>query len=199
MKRTALWALGAAALAAAPLQAQPEWTTNDPVLRAIWEEGTHRSRLEPLAQALLDSLGPRLTASPGMEAAQDWVVRTYGQWGITARNERYGTWRGWRRGYTHVDLLTPRVRTLESMMLAWSPGTTAPVEAGVVVLPDVADSIAFRAWLPSVRGRFVMISFPPPTCRPDENWQKWAVAADWERFRQQRADAAQAWTQRVAR
>ena len=199
MKRLALWAMGAAALAAAPLNAQPEWATNDPVLRGIWQEGTQRSQLEPMAQTLMDSLGPRLTASPGMFAAQDWVVRKYGEWGITARNEPYGTWRGWRRGYTHVDLLTPRVRTLEAMMLAWSPGTTAPVEAGVVVLPDVADSAAFRAWLPNARGKLVMISFPPPTCRPDENWQRWAVAADWERFRQQRADAAQAWTQRVAR
>ena len=45
----------------------------DRVLRAIWEEGTHRSQLEPLAQALLDSIGPRLTASPGMMAAQDWL------------------------------------------------------------------------------------------------------------------------------
>src|SRR5687768_15998801 len=113
MQKIARWSLAAAALAAAPLPAQ-EWTTNDPVLRAIWEEGTQRSQLEPLAQALMDSLGPRLTASPGMMAAQDWLVHTYGQWGIQARNERYGTWRGWRRGYTHVDLLTPRVRTLEA-------------------------------------------------------------------------------------
>jgi carboxypeptidase Q len=199
MKRTALWAMGAAVLAAAPLHAQPEWNTNDRVLRAIWDEGTQRSQLEPLAQALMDSLGPRLTASPGMEAAQDWVVRTYGGWGITARKEPYGTWRGWRRGYTHVDLLTPRVRTLEAQMLAWSPGTTAPVEGGVIVLPDVADSVAFRAWLPQVRGRFVMISFPPPTCRPNDNWERWAVPADWARFRTERDSAAARWTQRVAR
>jgi carboxypeptidase Q len=199
MKQLAWLVIGAAALAAAPLHAQPEWTTNDPVLRGIWEEGTQRSRLEPLAQALLDSLGPRLTASPGMFAAQDWAVRRYAEWGITARNERYGTWRGWRRGYTHVDLLTPRVRTLEAMMLAWSPGTTAPVEAGVVILPDVADSLAFRAWLPNARGKLVMISYPPPTCRPDENWQRWAVAADWQRFMEQRTAAAQGWTQRVTR
>src|SRR5688500_254874 len=126
MKRTALFALGAALLAA-PVGAQ-EWTTSDPVLRAIWEEATQRSQLEPLAQALLDSLGPRLTGSPEQAAAQNWLIEQYGRWGIQARNEQYGTWRGWRRGYTHVDLLSPRVRTLEAMMLAWSPGTTAPVE-----------------------------------------------------------------------
>src|SRR5688572_31225163 len=198
MKRFATFALGAAALAAAPAAAQ-EWTTNDPVLRAIWEEGTQRSQLERLAQTLTDSLGPRLTGSPGQAAAQQWVLQTYGQWGIQARNEPYGTWRGWQRGYTHVDLLTPRVRTLEAMMLAWSPGTTAPVEGGVVALPDLADSTAFRAWLPSVAGKFVMISFPQPTCRPDENWQRWAAAGDFDRMRAARTAAQEAWTQRVAR
>jgi carboxypeptidase Q len=198
MKRLATLALAAAALAAVPAAAQ-EWTTSDPVLRAIWDEGTQRSQLERLAQTLTDSLGPRLTGSPGQLAAQRWVVRTYSDWGIQARNEPYGTWRGWQRGYTHVDLLTPRVRTLEAMMLAWSPGTTAPVEGGVVVLPDLADSVAFRAWLPSVAGKFVMISFPPPTCRPDENWQRWAVPAEYERMRAARTAAVEAWNARVAR
>src|SRR5687767_7161455 len=68
MKKLAWFAMGAA-LAAGPAAAQ-EWQTNDPVLRAIWEEGTQRSQLEPMAQALMDSLGPRLTGSPGQAAAQ---------------------------------------------------------------------------------------------------------------------------------
>ncbi len=46
--------------------------TDDPVLQAIWDEAMNNSELESLAQALLDSIGPRLTASPGIEAAQDW-------------------------------------------------------------------------------------------------------------------------------
>ena len=199
MKRT-LFALAGAVLAAAPAAAQAEWTTPDPVLRAIWEEGTTRSQLERLAHALTDSLGPRLTGTPQTEAAQDWLVRTYAGWGIPARQERYGTWRGWDRGHTHVDLLTPRVRTLEGMMLAWSPGTGGrPVTGEVVVLPDLADSAAFAAWLPSARGRFVAISMPQPTCCPDDNWQRWAIAADFERMREDRTAAARAWTERVQR
>jgi hypothetical protein len=50
-----------------------------------------------------------------------------------------------------------------------------------------------------VRGKFVMISFPQPTCRPDDNWQRWAVPADLERVRAERTAAVQAWTQRVQR
>ena len=73
MRRTIRLLVTAAAVGA-PLQGQ-SLATDDPVLRAIWREATGNSHLEPLAQALLDSIGPRLTGSPGMERAQDWAVR----------------------------------------------------------------------------------------------------------------------------
>src|SRR5690349_7084338 len=99
------------------------FVVENPILRRIWALGMDSSHTESLAQTLFDSLGPRLTGSPGMEAAQDWAVRTYQAWGLEARKEQYGTWRGWRRGITHIDLLAPRVRSLEGTMLAWCPGT----------------------------------------------------------------------------
>ncbi|HEX6314481.1 MAG TPA: hypothetical protein VFZ73_06455, partial [Gemmatimonadaceae bacterium] len=40
-----------------------QFTTPDPVVRAIWNEGMDRSHLPQLAQALLDSIGPRLTGT----------------------------------------------------------------------------------------------------------------------------------------
>ena len=106
---------------ASPALAQT-FAVDDPVLRRIWTEGMENSQAARLAQALLDSIGPRLTGSPGQKAANDWAVAMYTRWGIPARNEQYGTWRGWRRGITHADLISPRVRTLEATMLAWRPG-----------------------------------------------------------------------------
>ncbi len=181
-----------------PLLAQA-FPTDDPVIREIWREGMEHSQLYPLAQALLDSIGPRLTGSPGQRAANEWVAATYRSWGIEARNEQYGTWRGWRRGITHVDLVRPRVRTLEATMLAWSPGTRGRVEAEVVVLGDVADSAAFAAWLPAVRGKFVLASFPEPTCRPDDHWQPWATPASFARMEAERDSARAAWDARLRR
>jgi len=69
--------------------------TEDPVLQGIWDQAIDNSHFESLAQSLLDSIGPRLTASPGMEMAQDWAVQVLRSWGIEARTERYGTWEGW--------------------------------------------------------------------------------------------------------
>jgi hypothetical protein len=200
MKRLALAALVALpALAAHPAAAQ-SFPTDDPVIRRIWAEGMEQgSQAYRLAQTLLDSIGPRLTGSPGHQNAIEWALGLYRSWGIPARTEQYGTWRSWRRGRTHVDLIAPRFRTLEGTMLAWSPGTRGPVEGDVVLLPDVADSAALSAWLPQARGRFVAISFAQPTCRPDESWQQLARAATVERMQAERDQARRAWQTRVQR
>ncbi len=177
------------------------FATDDAVLRRIWSLGMDSSWAERLAQVLLDSLGPRLSGTPGMEAAQRWAVTMYQSWGVTARQEQYGTWRGWRRGRTHIDLVQPRVRSLEAMMLAWSPGTPngRPVRGEVVTLPDVPDTSAFNTWLRSVRGKFVAVSFAQPSCRPDTNWAVWATRETLDRMRAARTAAQQAWNQRVQR
>jgi len=174
---------------------------DNPVLRRIWALETDSSQLPRLAQQLLDSIGPRLTASPGMTAAQNWLIATYTGWGITARKEQYGTWRSWRRGTTHIDLVAPRARTLEGTMLAWSPPTprSRPVRAPVVILPDFADSAAFGAWLPQAKGKFVLISFAQPNCRPDDSWEKWATQATADSIKARRAAAQQAYQQRLQR
>jgi len=189
-----------ATLTTAQFGQQPTgFATEDPVLRRIWALETDSSQFPRLAQQLMDSLGPRLTASPGMNAAQDWLIATYTGWGITARKERYGTWRSWRRGTTHIDLVSPRVRTLEGMMLAWSPGTpkARAVRAPAVILPDVADSAAFAAWLPQAKGKFVLISFAQPTCRADDSWEKWATPSSFDSLKARRTAAQQAWQQRL--
>jgi len=188
--------LTTALLLAAPLNAQT-FPTDDAVIRNVWAEGMERSQVERLAQVLLDSLGPRLTGTPGSEAASDWVMRTYGSWGIEARQERYGTWRGWRRGVTHVDLVEPRVRTLEATMLAWSPGTDGPVTAPAVVVPLLSGAAEVERFFADARGKLVLLSFAEPTCRPGENWEEFATEASLERMRARRTEAERAWGARL--
>ena len=150
--------------------------TDDQTLMRLWRLGMDSSQVQRLAQVLLDSVGPRLTASPGYRSAADWVVKTYQAWGIEARKESYGTWRGWRRGVSHIDLVEPRVRSLEGTMLAWSPGTRGrPVRAEAIVLPSFRDSTEFVQWLPAVKGKIVLVSPAWPTCRPSEDWVRWAT------------------------
>ena len=174
---------------ATPALAQT-WAVEDPVLRNIWNVGTNQSQVMRIAQTLLDSIGPRLTGTPGYDRAADWAVQTLNGWGVDARKEQYGTWNGWRRGITHIDLISPRVRSLEGTMLAWSPGTGGePVEAEVAVLPEMSFSGQWRTFLATVEGKWVMLSFPQPTCRPDEQWVESALDDTALRMTQERLQA----------
>ncbi len=149
---------------------------SDPVIRRIWEEGMTRSQAMTLAQQFLDPLGQRLTGSPQSDASQDWIMRQYAGWGITARKERYGTWAGWERGVTHVDLISPRVRSLEATALAYSPGMRRPAEGEVVTYPAGLNTPeAFEAWLPNVKGKFFLMSVPRLSCRSPGQWAQFAT------------------------
>src|SRR5688572_3386478 len=128
-RRAPAIALVVLTVAVAVPSAAQRFPTADPVIKRIWDEGmTDRSQAGALAQALMDSIGPRLTASRGHDSAVEWLLSLYQRWGVPARKEQYGTWLAWQREYTHLDLIAPRNRTLEGIILAWSPGTKGPVE-----------------------------------------------------------------------
>jgi hypothetical protein len=177
----------------APLAAQ-----DDPVLKRMWSIGMDSSHTWDLSQALFDSIGPRLTGTPQGNSASDWVIGMYKSWGIDARREQYGTWRGWRRGVSHIDLIKPRVRTLEATTLGFSPGTNGKNVIGTtVILPMVADSNEFVKWLPAVKGKFVLISAAYPTCRPEEEWQAMATPASKARMDTTIVKLVNDWTTRI--
>ena len=181
---------------ASPLHGQ-DFPTDDPIIRQIWEEGMERSEVYPLGQALLDSIGPRLTGTPGLDHAHEWLVRLYRSWGIEAENETYGTWKGWERGITHVDLTSPRVRTLDATLLSWSPGTGGAVEGAVVGLPAAGESI--EAWKRSIRGSFVLGSPPELSCRPIDRWEEFADEDTYDAFVAAREAALDEWSARFTR
>src|SRR3954471_6757102 len=166
----------AAILLAAPLAAQ-DIPTGDTIIRKIYDEGMHRSQAYRFGQALMDSVGPRLTGSPQARSANDWIIKTYAAMGVSAKNDQWGTWRDWTRGLSRAELITPRLKSLEGIVVPYSPGLPATgVTAEVVTLPSVAetkDSAGFAAWARSTKGKIVLTSFPQPTCRPDSAWAFW--------------------------
>ena len=174
--------------------------TDTLLIRKIVKEATNNSQLEKLAHELIDGIGPRLVGTPQMQQANEWAVAKYKSWGVNARNEKWGEWRGWERGISHIDMVYPRVRTLEGTQLAWSPSTGGKtITADLVIIPDLADSSAFRAWLPAVKGKFVLMSMNQPTGRPDYNWQEFATKQSFANMQAARNLQIQGWQRRVAR
>ncbi|MFT5438131.1 MAG: carboxypeptidase Q [Ulvibacter sp.] len=172
------------------LQAQEK----DPVIDNIIKEATENSQLELLGYELMDKIGPRLVGTPQMKMANDWAVNKYSSWGIPAKNEKWGEWRGWERGITHIDMVHPRLQSLDGTQLAWNPSTSSEgVTAELITLPMVKDSLAFDTWLPNVKGKLVMISMKEPTGRPDYNWEEFATEESFEKMKKDRMEQSTAW------
>ncbi|MEQ9375449.1 MAG: M20/M25/M40 family metallo-hydrolase [Imperialibacter sp.] len=180
------------------LVAQVVVAQDDAIVDKIVAEGTDNSQLEVLGHQLMDVIGPRLVGTPQMKAANDWAVKTYAGWGITAENEEWGKWKGWERGITHIDMVSPRVATLHGTQLAWSPPTPKKgTTAGLITLPEVADAEAFTKWLPSVKGKFVMVSMLEPTGRPDYNWEEFATEESFGKMKKEREVQTDKWNQNI--
>lgn len=184
--------LGLLVFVSLQLQAQ------NPVIDAIIKEANENSKLEVLAHEIMDGVGPRLVGSPQMQKAHDLAVSTYQSWGIPARNEKWGEWKGWERGITHIDMIAPWTRSLAGTQLAWSPASPKGGAAGeVVVLPEFIDSVAFQKWLPTVKGKYVMISAPQNTGRPDYNWDEHGTKESIEKIRAERTKITEGWNKRL--
>lgn len=173
--------------------------TKEEIIESIINEANDNSLLEQLGYELLDEIGPRLVGTPEMMKAHNWAVAKFNEWGIEAENQQFGEWRGWERGITHIDMLKPRVKSLEGMQLAWNPGTSKKgVTAEVITLPkNIQDSVSFARWLPSVKGKLVLVSMPQPTGRPDYNWEEFATPESFEKMKEERIAQMTAWNENI--
>lgn len=179
-------ALTAAALAAiAPAPAAQERLDAD-VLWKIRREATERSEIMATLHVLTDLYGPRLTGSPNLRRASEWVVRRTTEWGLV--NAHLDPWDfghpGWLNERASVHVVAPVQDALVVEVLAWTPGTNGPVRgrALLVTPPDRPTQEELDAFFDAVRttvkGRVVLVGapaavpfrlVPPPKRREDED------------------------------
>ena len=170
----------------------------DSVIIKMWEEGWTNGQAGKLMQVLADSIGQRLTGSPNAERASAWVMKMYNEWGISTRRHQYGTWNSYRRGINHIDLIQPRVRTLEGTMLSWSPGTgNRPIEGEAIVLPQLTTIEQFADWVPNARGKWVLLSAPRISCRMPAQWSEFGLPESSQRMNQEQSALQTDYNQRV--
>ena len=134
----------------------------------IREEGLHRSQVMDTARQLTDVLGPRLTGSPQMKAANDWTRQRLEEWGLSkAHLESYPFGRGWSFSRTAVHMLKPQQGPLHALPRAYTPGTPGPVRGPAVIakLEKDADLETFRGKL---AGKIVLLEDPHDLSKPDE-------------------------------
>lgn len=172
--------------------------TKDEVVKNIIKEANENSQLKKLGHELMDVVGPRLVGTPQMKKANDWAVAKYKSWGIAAKNEKWGEWRGWERGITHIDMVYPRIQSLKGTQLAWNPSTSDKgVTAELVIMPTFNSKADFETWAKTVKGKLVMISMHQPTGRPNYNWEEFATKKSFEKMKKERAAQTKAWRENI--
>jgi carboxypeptidase Q len=108
----------------------------------IRQEGFHRSKVMDLASELMDGIGPRVTGSPNMKAANDWARAKFESWGLAnAHLESWGPFgRGWTWEGCSVRMLSPDTTQFIAIPQAWTPGTGGPIRAKAVRVNVTAAS-----------------------------------------------------------
>lgn len=161
----------------------------NPIVQSFVNEVNTNSQLEGMAYELLDGVGPRLVGTPEMLAANEWTAAKLRSWDIEANLQQFGTWKGWQRGITHVDMTYPRTKSLSATQLAWSPATKKAVEAEVVILPKASSKAEFDKWLPSVKGKIVLMAQYQKIGRSNEQIKEFATPELYEKLKAEKEKA----------
>ncbi|RQO33816.1 peptidase M28 [Chryseobacterium sp. KBW03] len=197
MRINRFFAVPAVVLAAqfswAQVKVDPKERLN-PIVKSFVDEVNNNSQLENLAYELLDGIGPRLVGTPEMLAANEWSAGKLRSWGVDANLQQFGTWKGWQRGTTHVDMTYPRMKSLSATQLAWSPATKKAIEAEVIILPKVSSKAEFDQWLPSVKGKIVLMAQYQKIGRSDEQIKEFATPELYEKLKAEKDQAAKDFT-----
>src|SRR5262245_37197237 len=94
----------------------------------IRDEGLTRSQVMDHVSWLSDVYGPRLTGSPAILQASDWVIKKVTDWGLTnAHRELWKFGKGWSLVRFSAHLIEPQVQPLIGFPIEWSAGTKGTV------------------------------------------------------------------------
>jgi len=83
---------------------------------------------------LSTQIGPRLTGSPQMQAASDWTLKRFHDYGLDAHLETTQIAHSWQRGADTAAIVSPITRSIEIRSFGWTKPTNGPVTGPVVFI-----------------------------------------------------------------
>lgn len=133
----------------------------------IREEGLRHSQVMETVRHLTDVLGPRLTGSPQLKAANEWTRQRLADWGLReASLDPYPFGRGWSFSRAAVHMVRPHQTPLSALPKAYTPGTAGPVR-GTVMVAKLSKEEDFAAWRGKLAGKIVLLDEPVDLVNPD--------------------------------
>jgi len=126
------------------------------VVNRIKTEAFEHSKVMDHMFYLTDVHGPRLTGSPNYKAAADWIVKRMTEYGMAAKEEKWGPFgRGWASKHFEAHMIEPQYSPLIGMPLAWTAGTDGTV-TGEPVMVTIRTDADFDKYKGKLKGKIVM-------------------------------------------
>src|SRR6478672_3024593 len=106
----------------------------------IRREGMEHSQIMHTMHFLTDVYGPRLTGTPNLKAAGEWVIKQMKEWGL--ENGHLEPWDfghpGWLNERLTAHIISPVKDPLVCEVLSWTPSTKGTVTAKALqlILPE---------------------------------------------------------------
>jgi carboxypeptidase Q len=137
-------------------------------LGRIRDEGFRRSQVMKIVGHLTDNIGPRLTGSPQMKAANDWTLAKLKEWGLAnAHLEPWEFGEGWSFSRAEVRMTAPSTAVLAALPKAWTPGTTG-VATGKAMRLEIEKVEDLEAHKGELAGRILFLDKAPEHDDPKE-------------------------------
>lgn len=161
--RTLLVATSALLSAVGPAFGQAVDEATASYLERIREEGLERSRLMETLSWLTDVHGGRLTNSPSMLRAADWIEERLGSWGVErVWRDRWGPFgQGWTNERAWIRAVSPEPFQIIANVGEWTPGTNGVVRGPAVLLTGITSEEDLERYRGRLRNAFVLVSEPP--------------------------------------
>ncbi|HLK33341.1 MAG TPA: hypothetical protein VKT29_09640 [Terriglobales bacterium] len=148
-----IWLFSPLYIAAGRREQQPAVPSSAPVTRTEQEKQEYRRAMETADQQiaaevkahselmknleyLTTEIGPRLTGSPQMQAASQWTLKRFRDYGIAAHLETTQIAHAWTRGQDTAAILSPINRAVPIRSFGWGRATPGAV-TGAVELVEV--------------------------------------------------------------
>ena len=137
----------------------PEPVDTKVIDRIVAAEKT--SQVMDIATVLTNTHGPRLTNSPNIKAAGEYVRKKLVEWQLAnVRLETFNFGNGWTNERFSMKLASDPTVTFKAYSKPWTVGTNGPVTAEVVEgVRAQADLTSMKGKL---RGKFIMLLPAPP-------------------------------------
>src|SRR5450631_4458623 len=149
-----------------PDQQQTYRTAMETADQQIADEVKSHSELMKNLEYLTTQIGPRLTGSPQMQAASEWTLKRFKDYGVAAHLETAEIAHAWTRGVESAEITSPLQRRIGIHALGWSKATEGEVSGSVMVV-DIQKPADFDQYKGKLKGAFVLMGKPRDLSKED--------------------------------